>query len=201
MSPNSFSILIPCAPTFLLNLSLSLSYSPHFSRKCATVSAASPHSHVGSSMILNRARYLFSEQCPVLRREIHAMCFRFPISWYSCAPCLTFGLLLIFRSWWASSSPCCQDFCHSDLMSFWIAVQRADFRCFEPGRGVVPHAACLASLSTLSFPSIPWCPGIHSMLSENCGFYLMIESVISSMHFMIAWPDWHLGFAVSLMAA
>src|SRR5436190_12312850 len=132
MSPNSFSVLIPCAPTFLLNLSLSLSYRPHFSRKCATVSAASLHSHVGSSMILNRARYLFSEQCPVLRREIHAMCFRFPISWYSFAPCLTFGLLLIFRSWWASSFPCCQDFCHSDLMSFWITVQRADFRCFEP---------------------------------------------------------------------
>ena len=127
-----------------------------------------------------------------MSHEIRAICFQFPISWYSFTSSLRYSLLQIFRCWLAFSFPCCQDFCHSNLMNFWIVGQCADFRCFDPGHDMVLRAACLAPLSTLSFPAIPWRSRIHPMLSENCGFHLMIEYIISSMHFTIAWPDWQL---------
>ena len=76
LSPNNKLVLIPSAPTFLLNMSLSSSYSSQFSRKWSIVSFAAPHSHSGVSIMLKRCRYSFRRQWPVRNRVMHTTCLR-----------------------------------------------------------------------------------------------------------------------------
>ena len=64
-SPSRFSVLIFLPPIFFLNSFLGPSWFLHSRRKCFTFSIPRQHSHVGSSVMFRRFRWLFSRQWPV----------------------------------------------------------------------------------------------------------------------------------------
>ncbi len=69
------------------------------------------------------------------------------------------------------------------------------------GRFGSSDAACFASRSALSFPSISQYPGIHVIVMRSCGRSRMAPSMLSRISLMIVCPDCLRGRKSALMAA
>ena len=163
LSPSSTLVRIPCAPTFLLSLSLSSSYNSQFSRKWSTVSFPAPHSHSEVSMILKRRRYSFKWQCPVRNLEIHTTCSRCCRALYSLSPVVVPGCWLKFRRRFAVCLPVFHSVSHLVFIVVWTDLFWADLILMLGITVLFGVAAAFAAWSACSFPSMFLWPGTHSM--------------------------------------
>src|SRR5919205_993759 len=92
---------------------------------------------------------------------------------------------------------------HCCFASAFMSLARADFNglCLKCQPNLGSFAACLASWSARSFPSMFACPGIHVILIWSCGFSSIAWSVVSRNSLMMACPDCFHGLWVPWMAA
>src|SRR5579859_3191798 len=169
-SPSRFFTLIFLHPTFLHSSFLTFSCLRQSSRKCCTVSFLCPHSHCGSSIMLNRCRYWLSPQCPVRSCVSVAPCFRVR-ELCNCVPvcaclawvCFVAVVFSVFQNSFVFL-----------VISVFIVIICDDFS-LHTSTGVSPcsfsFAVRFASSSALSLPSISMCLGTYSMWNLRCGLF------------------------------
>ena len=92
--------------------------------------------------------------------------------------------------------------CHCSFALVLICWVRHDFIrvCLNGLLAVGMVAACFASWSACSFPSMPLCPGIHVMFNW-CSALRVMRSRLSRIEVIMDCPDWRPGFWTELHAA